>query len=51
MDSQVRKIMGWGLFGCGAMGFLYGVLAMSWLMSIIGGVVAGLGWGIAHSSR
>ena len=34
--------MGWVLFVCGAIGFVYGVLTISWLITIIGGVVAGL---------
>jgi len=45
------KIMGWALFVCGAIGFVYGVLTMSWLITIISGVAAGVGWAMTHPRR
>jgi len=51
MGRKVRKIVGWVLFVCGAMGFVYGVLVMSWLITVIGGVAAGVGWAMTRPLR
>ena len=51
MPKMSRKFIGWVLLVCGAIGFLYGVLTISWFITITGGVVAGVGWATVLTSR
>ena len=51
MGREFQRIIGWVLLVCGAIGFVYGVLTITWPITIIGAVVAGVGWGLTRTSR
>ncbi len=51
MGRQGRKTTGLVLLGIGAIWFIYGVLTISWYITLIGGVIAGVGLAIFLASR
>jgi len=50
-EYQAMKIIGWVLLAFGVLVFLYGLLITLWYISLIGGIIAGVGWATVLISR